>query len=135
MKGGFQRGAGVAALPGFWLLRPCRLAPVQNARPAPVMTRQRTSALSVVDGVERLAEAAQHVHRDRVHHLLMVELEDGDRAVDIERDVFELHGFLVSCRAVVIRGCDGFDLEAIFDFSGALVHGRVSDICRHRTHG
>src|ERR1700686_4675810 len=32
-------------LPGVGLLRPCRLAPVQNARPAPVMTRQRTSAL------------------------------------------------------------------------------------------
>ena len=80
-------------LPGVWLLRPCRLAPVQNARPAPVMTRQRTSAFLLVDGVERLAEAAQHVDRYRVHHLLMIELEDGDRSIDIERGVFELHLF------------------------------------------
>src|ERR1700730_5006241 len=31
-------------LPGFCWLRPCKLAPVQNARPAPVRTTQRTSA-------------------------------------------------------------------------------------------
>ena len=49
--------------------------------------------LLLVDGIERLAEAAQHVDRDRVHHLLMVELQDRDRAVEIERDVLELHWF------------------------------------------
>jgi hypothetical protein len=30
----------------------------------------------------------------------MVELEDRDRAIEIERDVLELHGFLVSCACV-----------------------------------
>jgi hypothetical protein len=48
----------------------------------------------VVDRIERLGKAAQHVDRDRVHDFLMVELEDRDRSVEVERDVFELHGFL-----------------------------------------
>ena len=46
-----------------------------------------------IDMLGGLAETAQHIDRDRVHHLLMVELQDGDRAVDVERDVFELHLF------------------------------------------
>jgi hypothetical protein len=53
--------------------------------------------------VERLAEPAQHVHRDRVHDLLMVELENGDRAIEIERDVLELHCFLMTCVYALFR--------------------------------
>jgi hypothetical protein len=30
----------------------------------------------------------------RVHHLLVVGREDGDRPIEIEPSVFELHGFL-----------------------------------------
>ncbi len=47
----------------------------------------------LLNGVECLGKAAQHVHRHRVHHLLVVELQDGDRTVDIQRDVLELHWF------------------------------------------
>ncbi len=57
----------------------------------------------VVDRIERLAETAQHVHRDRVHDLLMVELENGDRAIEIERDVLELHCFLMTCVYALFR--------------------------------
>ena len=116
-------------LPGFWLLRPCRLAPVQNARPAPVMTRQRTSALLVVDRVERLAETAQHVDRHRVHDLLVVELQDGHRSVEIERDVLELHCFLIGLwSALLVAVGRNLIFEAIFDFLGGLVHGWIG-IC------
>ncbi|MGY4486678.1 hypothetical protein ACVWWR_005869 [Bradyrhizobium sp. LM3.2] len=80
-----------------WLLRPWRFAPVQNARPAPGQHDATHLVLLLLDHVERICETAQHVHGDRVHHLLMVELEDRDRTIEIERDVFELHGFLVRC--------------------------------------
>ena len=48
---------------------------------------------AILDGIERLAKTAEHVDRHRIHDLLMVELQDGHGAVDIERDVFELHLF------------------------------------------
>ena len=49
---------------------------------------------TLLDLVQRLAEPAQHIHGHGVHHLLMVEREDRDVAVEVERGVFELHGFL-----------------------------------------
>ena len=52
---------------------------------------------SVADLVEGFAKTAEHVDRDRVHHFGMIELQDGDGAVELERDVFELHCFLVAC--------------------------------------
>ena len=58
---------------------------------------------AVLDRIERLAKPTQHVHRDRVHDLLMVELENGDRAVEIERDVLELHCFLMTCVYALFR--------------------------------
>ena len=40
-----------------------------------------------------------------------------DRAVDVERDVFELHLFPRQCwPALLLPRCKGFSLEAIFDF-------------------
>jgi hypothetical protein len=48
----------------------------------------------VVDRVERLGKAAEHVERHRVHDFLVVEFQDGDVAVQLQRDVLELHGFL-----------------------------------------
>ena len=48
---------------------------------------------AVLNRIERLGETAEHVHGDGVHDLRMIELEDGDRTVDIERDMLELHLF------------------------------------------
>ncbi len=84
-------------LPGFCWLRPCRLAPVQKARPAPVITSAAHLGFQLVDRIQRLGKAAEHVHRYRVHDFLVIEPEDGDRSIDIERGVLELHGFLVRC--------------------------------------
>ena len=95
MKPGLQRQAGLG------LLR-LVVAPLQIGAGAEGAARagQHHAAhlvLLLLDRIERFGKAAQHVHGDRVHHLLMVELEDRDRSIDIERDVLELHGFLVRC--------------------------------------
>jgi hypothetical protein len=55
----------------------------------------------------------------------MVEPENGDRAIEIERDVLELHCFLVSCVYALSGLRDGSDVLSgpIFDFPDGLVHG------------
>ena len=58
---------------------------MQKARPAPVSTTQRTSLFWLVDLVQRLLQAAEHVGGDGVHDLLMVELQRCDLCVDVER--------------------------------------------------
>ena len=88
---GLQRRAGIA------LARLLVVAALQvgaGAERAPRAGHDKATdfGLLVFDGVERLAETAQHVDRHRIHHLLVIELQDGNRAVDIERDVLELHG-------------------------------------------
>ena len=77
----------------------------------------------VITGAGRFRETAQHVHGDRVHHLLVVELEDRDRTIEIERDVFELHGFLMSCGLCQFRRPELLLPGRIFDFWRGLVHG------------
>jgi hypothetical protein len=49
--------------------------------------------LVFVDGVERFGKTAEHVERHRIHHLLVVELQDGHRAIELQRDMVELHRF------------------------------------------
>ena len=67
----------------------------------------------VVDRIERLGEATEHVHRHRVHDFLVVELEDGNKAVELQRNVLELHGFL-AIMVVHCRGTRGFSRYSIF---------------------
>ena len=95
MEAGLQRGAGIAALAGR------RVAALQVGAGAEGAARAGQDHAAhlvalLVDGVERLGKAAEHVHRDRVHDLLMIEPEDPDRPVDLERAVLELHRFLSS---------------------------------------
>jgi hypothetical protein len=52
----------------------------------------------------------------------MIEPENGHRTVDIQRDVLELHLFPRELVPALFRLA--VHLEAIFDFSGGLVHGR-----------
>src|ERR1700716_736874 len=92
MERGFQRRTSVA------LARLLVVAALQIGAGAERASRagddQTTDFRSlVIDGIERLAETAEHVDRYRVHHLLVIELQDGNRTVEIEGDVFELHGF------------------------------------------
>jgi hypothetical protein len=56
----------------------------------------------------------------------MVELEDRNRTIEVERDVFELHGFLVSCGLRQFRRPELLLPGRIFDFWRALVHGDQS---------
>ena len=130
-----KRGAGVASAS-----RICIVAALQvgtgTKRPSRACYHQTSHfATPVVDLVEGVCETPEHVHGDRVHHLRMIELQDRHRAVDIERNVLELHLFPHDWgpRYLVSR-YRGFDLEPIFDFLGGLVHGRNSNICRQRTH-
>jgi hypothetical protein len=134
MERGFQRRAGVA------LARRLVVAALQigaGAEGAPRACDDQATdfGLFFLDRVQRFAEAAQHVERDRVHHFLMVELENGDRPIEIERDVLELHLFPHAFwPALFVPRCDGFNPGAIFDFPGRLVHGWVRNT-GHRTRG
>jgi hypothetical protein len=92
MECGFQRSTGIA------LARLLVVAALQIGAGAERASRagdnQATDFRSlVIDGIERLAETAEHVDRYRVHHLLVIEFQDGNRTVEIKGDVFELHGF------------------------------------------
>ena len=69
--------------------------------------------LPLLDLVQRLGEPAEHVDRHRVHHLLMIEGQDRDRSVKVERDVLELHGFLAVFGPRVDRGTAVFVAEHI----------------------
>jgi hypothetical protein len=95
MKGGLQRRAGIALA---WLLVVAALQVGTGAERASGACDDEAAHLGapVVDLIQRLGEAAQHVDGDRVHDLLVVERENRDRSVEIERDVLELHCFLAS---------------------------------------
>ena len=92
MECGFQRRAGVA-LARLLVVAALQIGAGAERAPGACDDQATDLGLPVVDGIERLGETAEHVDRDRVHHLLVVELQDGHRTVDIERDVFELHLF------------------------------------------
>src|SRR5689334_10493109 len=94
MESGFQRRTRIAAPAGRRVAALKIGAGAERAARAGQDHAAHLVAL-LVDGVERFAETAEHVHRNRVHDLLMVQLEDPDRAVDLERAVLELHRFLV----------------------------------------
>src|SRR4051794_22982005 len=121
MEGGLQRRARVA---------PARLLSVAALQVGagaerPSRARDHETAdlgLPVLDRVERLAETAEHVDRHRVHDFLMVELQDGDRAVEIERDVLELHGFPLAlwCRLFRLAAQWGLHLDAYLIVCAAL---------------
>jgi hypothetical protein len=64
----------------------------------------------------------------------MVELENGDRAIEIERDVLELHCFLMTCVYALFRCAEDWMSWPIFDFPGALVHGCRRTSARHWAH-
>jgi hypothetical protein len=65
----------------------------------------------------------------------MVELENGDRAIEIERDVLELHCFLMTCVYALFHCAEDWMSWPIFDFPAALVHGCTRTSARHRAHG
>jgi hypothetical protein len=50
----------------------------------------------------------------------VIELEDGDRSVEIERDVFELHGFLIALRSAMFRGPEFVCRSAYLIFAAGL---------------
>jgi hypothetical protein len=64
----------------------------------------------------------------------MVELENGDRAIEIERDVLELHCFLMTCVYALFRCAEDRMSRPIFDFPGALVHACSRTSARHWAH-
>src|ERR1700692_360588 len=111
MERGFQRGAGIA------LARFLGVAALQigaGAERAPRTGQDQATDLGpfVIDRVERLTEAAEHVERDRVHHFGMVEFEDRDRPIEIERDVLELHLFpRAFWPSLFVPRCEGFNLQ------------------------
>src|SRR4051794_38726888 len=94
MEGGFQCRAGAA------LARPSHVAALQigpgtERSSCTCYDKAADFGLFVLDSIKRVAEAAEHVDRYRVHYLLVIQLQDSDRTVDIERGMLELHGFLI----------------------------------------
>jgi hypothetical protein len=64
----------------------------------------------------------------------MVELQDGDRSVEIQRDVLELHGFLLRCGpAYFVSRYNGLALDAYLIFCTALSMLVKQPPGRHRT--
>ena len=92
MERGFQRGAGVD-LAGLGVAAALEIGAGAERASGPGDDEATHLAALLLDRIQRLAESAEHVDRNRVHDLLMVELEDRDRTVEIERDVLELHLF------------------------------------------
>src|SRR5580704_5539770 len=121
-------------LPGFWLLRPCKLAPVQNARPAPVITRQRTSAFlsSMASSASARPPSISIDTAFMTSGWSSLRMATGPSKSSVM--CLNCIGFLVRCgpRYLVPR-YRGFDL--IFDFPGRLVHGWWRTSARHRPRG
>ena len=120
---GFERCAGVTAA-GLLIVTPLQVG--AGTKSASGAGHDKTSHLAapVVDRIERLTEAAQHIHGDSIHNLRMIELQDSHRAIDIEPDVFELHLFPRGLwPRLLLPRRKGLNLDPIFDFLGELVHG------------
>ena len=64
--------------------------------------------------VERLERRSKDDPKDR-------HFEEADRSIEIERDVLELHCFLMSC-VYALSGCNSVNSRPIFDFPDELVH-------------
>ena len=94
MEGRLQRRAGIAALAGDLIVAALQIGAGAERAAGAGDNEAAHIVAAIRDLVERFGEAAEHIDRHRIHHFLMIELQDGDLAVEIERDVFELHGFL-----------------------------------------
>src|SRR3954451_22561955 len=88
VKSDLERGSGIA-LAG--LVAALQIGAGAERAPRPRQDEATDLGFLVVDSIERLGETAEHVHGDRIHHLLMIELQDGYRTVNVERDALELH--------------------------------------------
>ena len=90
---GFQHRPGAARLTH---VAGTRLQVRARAEAAPRARHDEAShaVLRILDLGERAHEAAQHLGRDCVHHLGMVEGEDADIAIDIEFRALEFHSLL-----------------------------------------
>src|SRR2546421_57756 len=89
---GFERCAGVTAA-GLLIVTPLQVGACTKSASRAGHDKASNLAAPVVDRIERLSEAAQHIHGDSIHNLRMIELQDSHRTIDIERDVLELHLF------------------------------------------
>ena len=101
MKPGLERGTGIAPA-GLLAVSPLQVGAGAKRPPCPGQDDAAHLGFFLVDRIERFGKAAEHVHGDRVHDLLVIELEEADRSIEIERDVLELHGFLACCGRVGI---------------------------------
>ena len=62
----------------------------------------------------------------------MIELENGDQPIEIERDVPERHLCLHAfCLALLFRSAEASIPDPIFDFPDGLVHGLLCYRTRH----
>ena len=111
METDFQRLPGIA-LAGLLVVAALQIGAGAERAPGAGQHQAAHLVSLVLDGIERFGKPAQHVHRDRVHDLLMVEPENGDRAIEIERDVLELHCFLMTCVYALFRCAEEPDVSA-----------------------
>ena len=95
MEGGLQRGAGAVAL-GDAVVATLQIGAGAESTTGAGDHETAHIVAALVDFRQRFGETAEHVHGDGIHHFLMIEFQYGDIAVEIERDMFELHRFLAS---------------------------------------
>ena len=96
MEAGLQRRARIAAARLLLLVAALQIGAGAEGAARAGQHHAAHLVLAVLDRVERLGKPAEHVHGDRVHDLLVIEPQDGDRSVEFERAVLELHRFLFS---------------------------------------
>src|SRR5690349_6680419 len=90
MKADLERSAGVA-LARLLVVSALQVGPGAECAPGTSQYNAAELGLLIVDRIECLSEATEHVHRNRIHYFLMVEPQNGHGAVNIERGVLELH--------------------------------------------
>src|SRR5205807_1896517 len=103
MKPGLERGTRIAPA-GLLVVSPLQVSAGAKRPPCPGQDDAAHLGFFLVDRIEGFGKAAEHVHGDRVHDLLVIELEEADRTIELERDVLELHGFSACCCNVSIWG-------------------------------
>src|SRR4029079_5356689 len=100
MKANFQRGACTATARLLRLVAALQISASAEGTARAAQDNAAAFRPLLLDLIECLGKTAKHLHRDRVHDLLMVELQDGNRSIGLERAVLELHCFLLrsNCR-------------------------------------
>ena len=86
MERSLQRRTGIAAARLLLLVTPLKIGAGAESAAGAGQHEAAHVCAPVVDLVQRFGKPAQHVDRHRIHDFLVVEPEDRDRSIEIQRD-------------------------------------------------